>query len=100
MKAAVIKGLGAVGLVGALWAFVGVERLVGDHEVGVSWVLFLKHRPSLQVRFTNPAQKGLEIAPFESLSPAEQAAFVEFCGIRFGVRDTLRCYAFISDRGV
>lgn len=100
MKAMLVKGGVAVVLAGILWAFGGVERMVGDHEVGVSWEPFVKHRPSLQVRFTNPAQKGLEIVPFDSLSPAEQVEFIEFCSTRFGVADAGHCHALVSDRGV
>lgn len=100
MKAMLVKGGVGVLLAGILWAFGGVERMVGDHEVGVSWEPFVKHRPSLQVRFMNPAQKGLEIVPFDALSPAEQAEFIEFCNIRFGVADVGRCHALVSDRRI
>jgi hypothetical protein len=100
MKAALIKTGVAVMVAGILWAFVGVERIVGDHEIGVSWEPFIKQRPSLQLRFENPAQKGLEIDPFEALSPAEQAAFNEFCAIRFGATDAAQCRALIGQRRV
>lgn len=84
----------------AIWAFVGVERIVSDHEKGITWELFIKHRPSLQVRFENPARKGLEIEPIENLSPAEQDAFIEFCTVRFGVMDTMQCRALILQNSV
>lgn len=100
MKTMLAKGAGAATLIGTLWAFGGVERMVGDHEIGVSWEPFVKHRPSLQVRFMNPAQKGLEIVPYNSLSPVEQAEFIDFCSIRFGVADMERCHTLVSDRGV
>lgn len=101
MRTAQIKVVAAVVVAGMLWAFVGVERIVDDHEIGISWEPFVKHRPSLQVRFVSPAQKGLEIAPTtDDLSPSERAAFIEFCGIRFGVTDPAHCHAIISRRGV
>jgi hypothetical protein len=65
MKSLLVKVALCVVAIGALWAFVGVERIVGDHEVGVSWEPFSKHRMSLQVRFENPAQKGLELPPIQ-----------------------------------
>lgn len=100
MKNLLLKvGIGVV-LIGGLWAFIGVERIVGDHEIGVSWEPFIKHRPSLQVRFDNPVQNGLELTPVGELSASERAAFVEFCNIRFGETDVARCYALITDRRV
>jgi hypothetical protein len=81
-----------------LWAFVGVERLVGDHEMGVAWEPFLKHRVTMQIRFTNPARKGLEILSYESMSADERSRFLEFCYIRYGVRDPRECYVQIAAR--
>lgn len=85
---------------GTLWAFVGVERIVGDHEIGVSWEPFIKHRPSLQVLFENPSQNGLDLTPLGELSASERAAFIEYCDLRFGEVDAARCYASIADRRV
>jgi hypothetical protein len=93
-------GLVAVGMGALLWAFVGFERLVGDHEVGVTWEPFLKHRGTLQVRFTNPSQQGLEIIPFEDLSNEEKTNFIQFCEIRYGLTDPKQCYARIAARSV
>lgn len=100
MKSLLVKVAICVVATGALGAFVGVERMVGDHEIGVSWEPFIKHRPSLQVRFENPAQKGLELTPIDELSASERAAFIEFCGLRFGEADAARCYARVADRRV
>lgn len=83
-----------------LWAFVGVERIVGDHEVGVYWEPFIKHRPSSKIHFENPAQKGLDLTPIEELSDSERPAFAEFCELRFGEVDAKRCYARIADRRI
>lgn len=83
-----------------LWAFFGVERIVSDHEIGVSWEPFIKHRPSLQVLFENPAQKGLKLTPVVAMSASERAAFIEFCELRFGEVDAVRCYARVADRSV
>lgn len=83
-----------------LWAFVGIEHVVGYHELGSSWEPFMKHRPSLQVRFKNPAQKGLDLAAFDSLSPTEQIAFVEFCTILFGMHDPAKCDMVLRERSI
>ncbi|MBB6186430.1 hypothetical protein [Rhodanobacter sp. MP7CTX1] len=74
------------------WAFVGAERVVGDHEEGVSWPLFVKHEPTFQFHFHNPAQRVLDIDPFDELSPTEQANFHEFCKIRYGKVSIRQCY--------
>lgn len=100
MRNLLVKAVLGVVATGTVWAFVGVERMVGDHEIGVSWEPFIKHRPSLQVRFENPAQKGLELTPIDELSASERAAFIEFCGLRFGEADAARCYARVADRRV
>jgi hypothetical protein len=84
----------------ALWAFVGVERIVSDHEIGVAWEPFIKHRPSLQVWFENPAQKGLELTPVVAMPASEHAAFIGFCELRFGEVDAVRCFARVAGRSV
>ena len=91
MNINLIKSGMATATVCLLWTFVGFERTVGDHEMGVSWEPFLKHRPSMQLLFENPAQNGLELAPLEELPPAGQTAFIEFCDIRFAEADTAKC---------
>ncbi|MDR2155183.1 MAG: hypothetical protein LBE78_09195 [Burkholderiaceae bacterium] len=101
MKKALAIAAGTSVIISAVLYFtIGVERIVGDHEIGVSWEPFIKHRLSMQIRFTNPAQKGLELIPFEELSSSEQDAFMNFCDIRFGVNDTARCYDLISKRKI
>ena len=85
------RGATAIAVAGVVWAFVGVERVPGDHEVGVSWEAFFKHRPTMQLIFENPGRKSLEVAPFETLAPAEQAALIAFCRIRFGTADPRKC---------
>lgn len=100
MKILLVKGALGVVATGMLWAFIGVERIVGDQEIGVSWEPFIKHRPFLQVQFENPAQKGLDLTPVDELSTSERAAFIQFCGLRFGEADADRCYARVADRKV
>ena len=87
------RGAIAIAVVAVAWAFVGVERVPGDHEVGVSWEAFLKHRLSARLVFENPARRGLEVVPFEALSSAEQASLIAFCRIRFGTVDPDQCQA-------
>lgn len=82
------------------WAFVGIERLIGDHEVGVVWEPFLKHRASLQMRFSDPSRQGLETVPFEDLNGEDRVRFIEFCEIRYGTRDPKKCYARAAARNV
>lgn len=100
MNARFITGGIAVAAIGLLWIFVGFERVVGDHEMGVAWEPFIKHRLSLQVRFENPAQKGLELVTLEALSPTKQATFIEFCAIRFGMTDTAECQKRLVERRI
>ncbi len=83
---------------GMLWSFVGVERIVGDHEVGVAWQAFIKHRPSAKLVFQNPAQNGLEIMRYEALAPADQTSFINYCGVRFGTVDPVQCHTILIQR--
>ena len=98
MRTTPLKATVAAVVAVMLWAFVGVERIVGDHEAGISWETFIKHRPTLQVIFQNPAQKDLDIASFDTLSLAEQAAFIDYCTIRFGTPDAGQCRAIVIGR--
>jgi len=81
-----------------LWAYVGFEFVVGDHEVGSKWTPFIKNKPSFQIKFRNPALHGLDYAPFENLSLLEKKSFFEYCAIRFGKTDILGCYKAVSNR--
>jgi len=82
------------------WPFVGLEQLVGDHEVGVVWTPFIKHRPSMQMLFTNPAQEGLDTLPFESLPSQRQAAFLAYCRVRFGLTSAQKCAVALADHRI
>lgn len=86
------------GLLAVAWAFVGVERLVGDHDIGVSWEPFIKHTPTWHIRFENPAQKGLDIVPLASLTAAERQGLVRFCEVRFGQSNVQECHERLSAR--
>lgn len=88
----------AIAVIGVTWANTGVERIAGDHEVGTSWQGFVKHRPSAQLVFENPARRGLEqIAP-ESMLPAQRAEFLAYCDIRFGAADAAQCQSMLRQR--
>lgn len=92
-----IATLTAIGLVAAvLWAFVGVDRIVSDHEIGVAWKPFFKQRPGTQIIFSNPAARNLEIVPFAGMTNSEQQAVIEYCAVRFGESDISNCYAFMA----
>jgi hypothetical protein len=95
-----LLSLSLVSALGVVLPHIGVERQVGDHEMGVNWELFVKHRASLQWRFTNPAQHGLEVLPFDELTPDERKRFIDFCSIRFGNSDVSSCYKKLSARAI
>jgi hypothetical protein len=88
----------AITVIGVSWANTGVERVAGDHEAQTSWQGFVKHRPSPRVMFENPAWRAGELAPFETLSPAERADFLEYCDIRWGASDVAQCQAALRAR--
>jgi len=101
MKTAWVKTVSIVAFaVVVLWSFVGAERIIDDHEVGTSWQIFIKHRPSLHLTFKNPAQKGLEIVDYNALSSSDRASFLEFCNIRFGIIEPLQCQTILRKRTV
>jgi len=100
MRSLPFKMMLAVAAVVVLWLFVGIERIAGDHEIGVSSRLFIKHQPSLQFHFSNPAEIGLDIIPIEELSASEQVAFKHYCELRFGESEPAKCYARLTDRRV
>ncbi|MCL2590252.1 MAG: hypothetical protein FWD67_05050 [Betaproteobacteria bacterium] len=98
MKKYLIKFVTALLLFVLLWAFVGFEYVVGDHEVGSKWTFFIKNHPSFQLKFRNPALKGLDYVPFENLSSLERKSFSDYCAIRFGEADIFGCYKAVSNR--
>lgn len=77
-----------------LWRYyIGVQRIVtDDHERGVTWEPFVKHKHTWQYRFQNPAQPYLDAKELYDLTPAERADFRKFCEIRYGVSDLEQCY--------
>jgi hypothetical protein len=83
-----------------LWSFVGAEHIIDDHEVGTSWQIFIKHRPSLHFTFKNPAQKGLEIVDYKALSSSDRSSFLEFCNIRFGIIEPSQCQTILKNRAI
>lgn len=99
-KARTVGGALLVVAVCATWLCTGVERIPGDHEVGTAWPLFVKQRPSLQFVFENPAGRGLELTPVESMSATQRAAFIDYCHIRFGTTDAAKCQAEIAMRAM
>ena len=98
MTNTLLKSAACLAIAGLAWGFIGVERIVGDHEVGNDWTLFVKRRPSLRIRFDNPAQAGLDIVAPQDLSAARRAAFIDFCAVRFGITDVARCHALVVAR--
>jgi hypothetical protein len=91
--------MAAVILTGLILCFwVGIERIVNDHEVGVVWVPFVKKHPTLQLYFSNPTQKSLEIIDVERLSNSEKEKFVDFCKVRFGEKSISKCYKLLNHR--
>lgn len=100
MRSLLFKSRLAVVAAFFVWPFIGIERIVGDHEMGIFWEPFFKHRPSLQFRFSNPAQKGLDIIPVDELSISERVEFKQYCEQRFGVAEPSDCYARLADRAI
>lgn len=80
--------------------FAGAEFLIGDHEIGSSWSMFIKHRPTWQFEFHNPAQHTLDIEPYDDLTIDEKAKLRDFCLIRFGLPDIDLCYAKMHEREI
>lgn len=77
------------------WLFLGFDRYVGDHEVGVSWQPFLKASPTFQLTFSNPAQPVLDIVSFDNLDAESRIRFSRYCRVRYGTEDVERCYEAI-----
>lgn len=73
------------------WLFIGLDRYVGDHEVGTSWMPFFKSVPTTKILFQNPAQHGLDREPFHSLASDRREQFMEYCRIRYGIRIAQDC---------
>ncbi|HEY4291744.1 hypothetical protein [Luteibacter sp.] len=96
MRVQLKRILRRTGFVAALflitWLFVGCEKVYGDHEVGNWHWPFIKHEPSFQVHFENPADVGLEILPPDKLTRGEQWKLPKFCEVRYGVSSVISCY--------
>ncbi|WP_211465962.1 hypothetical protein [Collimonas silvisoli] len=89
----------AVPLVLVTWLFVGLDRYVGDHEVGSGWDPFIKHKPTTTMFYKNPAQFGLDMEPFKSLDEDDKKNLIEYCRVRYGTDDIKRCYElFLAGR--
>jgi hypothetical protein len=81
------------------WLFVGLDRYTGDHEVGVQWDPFIKHKPTMTVYYKNPAQVGLDMVPMDSLDDSGKKNLSEYCQVRYGTDDIKRCYElFLASR--
>lgn len=78
------------------WLFIGLDRYVGDHEVGTSWMPFFKSVPTTKVLFHNPAQHALDRQPFHSLDSDRQEQFMEYCRIRYGTRIAHDCEVLVE----
>lgn len=83
--------VGGALLVLLAWLFVGLDRYVGDHEVGTGWTPFLKASPTLQVFFQNPAQHALDRDAFDAIDSARQIQFLSYCRVRHGMQDPHHC---------
>jgi hypothetical protein len=87
------KGVGTVGaflLVG--WIFIGIEEVHGDVEMGDGERFFIKHRPSLQWTFSNPAIPFLDVKTPDNLSIEARRELPRFCLIRYGTESLVDCY--------
>lgn len=77
--------------------FVGFDRFVGDHEVGTYWVPFEKSTPSWDLWFQVPAQRSLELVPYDDLTEDERTRFLAYCKIRRDTDDLRKCYKLAED---
>jgi len=80
--------------------FVGFDQYVGDHEVGTSWDLFIKSKPTLRMLFKNPEQYALDFDPYETLGKDKQREFIEYCEIRWGASDPHVCEKIVQDHRI
>jgi len=70
---------------------IGIDRVANDHEIGVQYIDFFKHRLTFKVHYQNPAWKGLELIPHTNLKQEEQSQHLKYCEIRFGVSNIAEC---------
>jgi hypothetical protein len=92
------RGFLAVAIVILFRAYVGSEYVENDHEIGSDWEPFLKHRPTFRYEFRNPAERNLELVPFDKLLPDEQMQLRDYCEIRFGLKNIPQCYVRMDAR--
>lgn len=79
------------------WLFVGIEEQPRDD--GTAYEFFAKQVPRWGVIYRNPAVCGeCDVEPFSTLSASQQAAFADFCEVRFGLDDARACYAIFLER--
>lgn len=100
MKRSLLRTFLCVAAVVAVWLFIGIERLVGDHEIGVSYQPFIKHRPDWRLLFSDPTQVDLETISFKKLTAAGQRSVIEYCEIRFGLINVEECYLRVAGRKI
>jgi len=84
-----------------LWAFIGVVRTetqtFPSGQLNIDWKFFIKHNPSFRLKFENPIPYYWQDRSFGLLEDlSKKVEFIDFCSIRFGVTDTVRCYELLS----
>lgn len=79
------------------WLFCGIEEQ--PHDDGTRYDFFAKQEPRLRVIYRNPAVCGeCDVEPFSTLTASQQAAFVDFCRVRFGLDNVRACYAIFLEK--
>jgi hypothetical protein len=85
--ARVLITLGAIAAM-TCWPLLGYyESREGDQT---SRVYFLKHKPTLQVRFENIFANGQAPRPLEQLSEEERQVAIDYCLFRLGIESPLQ----------
>ena len=81
----------------ALWVFIGFEYNDPGYEKDVGlWLPFIKHRPSLQIKFESQLSMHHEILDSIPLSDSDIKKYSSYCSIRFG-KNLEDCYNILED---
>ncbi|MBB5885529.1 hypothetical protein DYQ93_19420 [Xanthomonas sp. LMG 8992] len=91
-------GIGLILLMVGGWLWIGFDKIVGDHEVGVLWEPFIKSEPTWTLYFDNPARRGLDIDAYVTLDARRRQDFVRYCRVRHGTSDVFLCEKIIAAR--
>lgn len=81
-------------------AVIGIEKWScdnEDHDMGHE-LPFVKQAFTTQIRFRNPAARGMDVMPYKSLDAQEKKESRRFCKIRYGLDDMKLCFEKMNKR--